>query len=85
MKLDILSWFSRSNDTQGDFDDFMGKQVKITIGLGDSGTSISGILDKETENGLHLNTGHGIAFVPFSSIIVMETDRTDKEVLNDFQ
>ena len=85
MKLDILSWFSRSNDTQGDFDDFMGKPVKITIGLGDSGTSISGILDKETENGLHLNTGHGIAFVPFSSIIVMETDRTDKEVLNDFQ
>ena len=85
MTLDILGWFSRAKETQGDFDDFMGKQVKITIGLGDSGTSISGILDKETENGLHLNTGHGIAFVSFSSIIVIETDRTDKEVLNDFQ
>ena len=85
MKLDILRWFTRSNDTQGDFDDFMGKPVKITIGLGDSGTSISGILDKETENGLHLNTCHGIAFVPFSSIIVIETDRIDKEVSFDCQ
>ena len=75
----------RLKETQTDFEYFMGKSVRITIGLGDSGTSISGILDKETENGLHLNTGLGIAFVPFSSIIVMETDRTDKEVLNDFQ